>query len=171
MPNIERLGIGITPAWAGKSRKSSRSSATCRDYPRVGGKEAGPHSVCRVDRGLPPRGRGRGYRAVRDGQRHRITPAWAGKSSARASGSAAARDYPRVGGEEDGSVDVDKLEAGLPPRGRGRVHRVGRPAVGLGITPAWAGKSSLRRSCVGGRWDYPRVGGEEKLHDKIDILP
>ena len=51
--------------------------------------------------------------------------------------------------------------SGSPPRGRGKganAHRAERTA---GITPAWAGKSSLPGLQLLSGQDHPRVGGEK----------
>ena len=50
---------------------------------------------------------------------------------------------------------------GSPPRGRGKVYPFRVGPVAVRITPAWAGKSSLRRPDHSARWDHPRVGGEK----------
>ena len=70
-------------------------------------------------------------------------------------------DYPRVGGEEPWVMSAVCRVSGLPPRGRGRVLEdvVGQRV--RGITPAWAGKRTVRPRKRGATKDYPRVGGEE----------
>ena len=50
---------------------------------------------------------------------------------------------------------------GLPPRGRGRVFFCRWALLLVGITPAWAGKSTIALLVAHLREDYPRVGGEE----------
>ena len=66
-----------------------------------------------------------------------------------------------MGGEKFKNIDFDKMLEGSPPRGRGKVI----PAVSLhlveGITPAWAGKSSLADDIDLETEDHPRVGGEK----------
>ena len=81
---------------------------------------------------------GKGIRLRQTPQK--ITPAWAGKSSARNARSLAAQDYPRVGGEEGPVSQFPDDFAGLPPRGRGRGGRVSQSSCSSRITPAWAGK-------------------------------
>ena len=73
------------------------------------------------------------------------------------------QDYPRVGGEEFGVELLAESFEGLPPRGRGRGDVAGDVSVAVGITPAWAGKSSAMRRAPSKPGDYPRVGGEEGL--------
>ena len=50
---------------------------------------------------------------------------------------------------------------GSPPRRRGKaLHRV-KNDLRYGITPAWAGKSTVVLPTPGYLWDHPRVGGEK----------
>ena len=93
--------------------------------------------------------------------RHRITPAWAGKRLRISVVSTVARDHPRVGGEKFPFSPTKRKEWGSPPRGRGKDIRIftGKPVHR--ITPAWAGKSYMRRSWPSTSWDHPRVGGEK----------
>ena len=128
----------------------------------MGGEELSFDGLGLCALGLPPRGRGRGINNRRNKRKIRITPAWAGKSGCSAPRAGPATDYPRVGGEELTQRTLDRLDAGLPPRGRGRVWTPGRGRGRGGITPAWAGKrrGSQARGALGR--DYPRVGGEER---------
>ena len=52
----------ITPAGAGKSKKSSSSKKSSRDHPRVGGEKFTPHLLAVLVLGSPPRGRGKAHR-------------------------------------------------------------------------------------------------------------
>ena len=71
--------LGITPAWAGKSRVSSRYGHGGRDHPRVGGEKGLRPQAGSMHRGSPPRGRGKADQPARNRPAFRITPAWAGK--------------------------------------------------------------------------------------------
>ena len=51
--------------------------------------------------------------------------------------------------------------SGSPPRGRGKGVNVNCSADDIGITPAWAGKSTVVLPTPGYLWDHPRVGGEK----------
>ena len=68
--------------------------------------------------------------------------------------------YPRVGGETPETRDADDVLAGLSPRGRGNLERVGVQVLHEGSIPAWAGKPSIRRAAATSERVYPRVGGE-----------
>ena len=93
--------LGITPAWAGKSKSHCCYPPEPRDHPRVGGEKLRLYSLGRCPVGSPPRGRGKGPPGSGSGKQRGITPAWAGKSN----------QYIRV----------ETLYQGSPPRGRGKV--------------------------------------------------
>ena len=69
----------ITPALAGKSYVFGPFRPGSWDHPRVGGEKFTYILTLQSSGGSPPRGRGKGSRHLRLLQRHRITPAWAGK--------------------------------------------------------------------------------------------
>ena len=75
-----------------------------------------------------------------------------------------------MGGEKPSFGQLYCLLVGSPPRGRGKVQLDDPEEGDLGITPAWAGKSSAL--CLGrfGGWDHPRVGGE-KIVGICVVLP
>ena len=72
-----------------------------------------------------------------------------------------ARDHPRVGGEKLGFFLVCQPLIGSPPRGRGKEQVALLESRGLGITPAWAGKSEVSKYAAKPGEDHPRVGGEK----------
>ena len=61
-----RHRTGITPAWAGKSRRAGRCAAASGDHPRVGGEKVMQRDCPLVSGGSPPRGRGKVH------QRHNV---------------------------------------------------------------------------------------------------
>ena len=94
----------------------------------------------------------------------RITPAWAGKSTCRASMPTVSWDHPRVGGEKQIGGDNGLDKQGSPPRGRGKGCLESFLATTVRITPAWAGKSAGSHNQWGAARDHPRVGGEKRQH-------
>ena len=70
---------GITPAWAGKSRRHEESRTKSKDHPRVGGEKAKSGWTKAKQKGSPPRGRGKVFAFAYVNVYERITPAWAGK--------------------------------------------------------------------------------------------
>ena len=80
-------------------------------------------------------------------ERHRITPAYAGKSEITDGGVSIRRDHPRLCGEKSYLLMDTLVFAGSPPPMRGKVLLV-LVAVRLDrITPAYAGKRWL--FCLG----------------------
>ena len=94
----------------------------------------------------------------------RITPAYAGKRVSIRQAVVNSRDHPRVCGEKQRGVKDMKAAGGSPPRMRGKAEQQQSPVHLQRITPAYAGKSSLRgsRACSGR--DHPRVCGEKWGH-------
>ena len=111
--------------------------------------------------GSPPRGRGKAAPEVVKSYLSRITPAWAGKSKKHRLPFGLDQDHPRVGGEKCEPVSWATGATGSPPRGRGKGCARSPRAFLAGITPAWAGKRSLRMRSQISFQDHPRVGGEK----------
>ena len=174
-------GLGITPAWAGKSSTLTKSFPAIQDHPRVGGEKCIEVCPVVVLQGSPPRGRGKEIVDVTEWPTNRITPAWAGKapmnflklSQMRITPAWAGKravdtvnryehwDHPRVGGEKGRAVLGPVLGTGSPPRGRGKGITTMTFELYARITPAWAGKSSTCCCASIGGTDHPRVGGEK----------
>ena len=72
--------IGITPAYAGKSRGRCQKEIVAWDHPRVCGEKRIGSNDFRVRLGSPPRMRGKVTFASALHKGHGITPAYAGKS-------------------------------------------------------------------------------------------
>ena len=111
--------------------------------------------------GSPPRMRGKGHRIPLRHPLQGITPAYAGKSSACRRTLSAGWDHPRIRGEKAEMGGFIPRFSGSPPRMRGKVLPDRGRVLGVGITPAYAGKSfptSMFRSV--GR-DHPRICGEK----------
>ena len=100
----ESTGIGgadgITPAWAGKSRRTVFAVFRPEDHPRVGGEKHLSGTTDNRPQGSPPHGRGKVEEIVKMANVSRITPAWAGKSSRSSCRLNPDRDHLRVGGEK-----------------------------------------------------------------------
>ena len=69
--------------------------------------------------------------------------------------------YPRICGEKSPASEVTSGGWGLPPHMRGKVACIGSHFRRLGITPAYAGKSSIGGSPRSQHWDHPRICGEK----------
>ena len=162
---------GITPAWAGKSMTAPGRSSRTGDHPRVGGEKNNHIIDNQYGKGSPPRGRGKVVVVIVSGAPTRITPAWAGKSSAGHPSQRVRRDHPRVGGEKCCSTFWIFSAKGSPPRGRGKVLLNLLDIQRQRITPAWAGKRLSILGLSKGVKDHPRVGGEKHLSGTTDNRP
>ena len=137
------LGVGITPAHAGKRDKTAIFEEWCRDHPRVCGEKSSTGIQMQERIGSPPRVRGKvlGAGEGRDGVG--ITPAYAGKRKMREWIPSACRDHPRVCGEKFHPASDRKL---------GRVRDTKRSS---GPAPA-AAPAGLAGSCPASPpWSYP----------------
>ena len=135
------LLVGITPAWAGKSRAHGASSCGEKDHPRMGGEKQRRLLSGPADGGSPPRRRGKVAESLDGSLCLRITPAWAGKRFWNRPWVWATSDHPRVGGEKPLYDPAHLGPQGSPPRRRGKELSFVGFQPHTGITPAWAGKS------------------------------
>ena len=111
-----------------------------RDHPRACGEKADTGPGSSGIKGSPPRVRGKGVSLSGHISVKRITPACAGKSHVFPRSAQVQWDHPRVCGEKKKAEEMGATTKGSPPRVRGKAfHPVGRD-VGVGITPAYAGK-------------------------------
>ena len=134
--------IRITPAYAGKSFPILFHFHTHKDHPRLCGEKPDTIRGIMTNIGSPPPMRGKGKRGKNNGNSCRITPAYAGKSSA-----------------NSGSIYGTK---GSPPPMRGKVFLAPLVLSVIRITPAYAGKSRFAHYGERGERDHPRLCGEKK---------
>ncbi len=90
----------------------------------------------------------------------RITPAGAGKTVDKWELVRMIRDHPRRCGENGISGRETELTQGSPPRMRGKPKEYTDKQDVAGITPADAGKTSVKGSNRNNYWDHPRGCGE-----------
>ena len=111
---------GITPACAGKSTFLHTSQPVLWDHPRVCGEKPNNQHRSQMDKGSPPRVRGKATAGETHECNPGITPACAGKSLCWLLGSIWMGDHPRVCGEK--LIPRLNLSAigGSPPRVRGK---------------------------------------------------
>ena len=110
--------------------------------------------------GSPPRVRGKLGGIIRAAQGVRITPACAGKTSACKLSDYTIQDHPRVCGENGPALCDVREHLGSPPRVRGKPSSIASALRPLRITPACAGKTTLRYRDQFSAGDHPRVCGE-----------
>ena len=160
---------GITPAYAGKRAGSSGYSSTAGDHPRVCGEKWMDLLFPYQAGGSPPRMRGKDGQTHEATQRTGITPAYAGKRLRVCGIQKRLRDHPRVCGEKSSVLPSLSPGTGSPPRMRGKGVQPCNERVGVGITPAYAGKSVAITCRAWYPRDHPRVCGEKSLHGKKGI--
>ena len=115
------LGMGITPAYAGKRFRGQRGSKIYKDHPRLCGEK---HNS-RINRtghvGSPPPMRGKACFFQLGEVPAGITPAYAGKSLTDPQPVFSNQDHPRLCGEKSTIHHVLNKEIGSPPPMRGKV--------------------------------------------------
>ena len=151
----------ITPAYAGKRSRCTFVQRLRWDHPRVCGEKMVSMIPHRRSRGSPPRVRGKVLVHLCGKLFPGITPAYAGKSQSPEYRCPSQGDHPRVCGEKQAAVALPQPVLGSPPRMRGKACLTLIIRLLLGITPAYAGKSTTAgRGRMPSR-DHPRVCGEK----------
>ena len=167
--NRALLEVGITPAYAGKSRPAAGRLSSPGDHPRIRG-EKWPVKWKFPDKpGSPPHTRGKVLDREGLGVRDGITPAYAGKSPCRITSAVLNWDHPRIRGEKHRLSAFCLTEVGSPPHTRGKggikmpqLHHIGdHPrirgekyyrnedgGIGLGSPPHTRGKAERRRTTL-----------------------
>ena len=138
------LPYGITPAYAGKSAPFCCCRGCNGDHPRLCGEKTPQAIRGVVNLGSPPPMRGKASRLRCFFHTFRITPAYAGKSDKPLRSHFVFRDHPRLCGEKCHPLLILRLHRGSPPPMRGKVFFSDNSTGALGITPAYAGKSTPR---------------------------
>ena len=115
-----------------------------QDHPRLCGEKKRQAETEVLQPGSPPPMRGKVLDLLEDLCAVGITPAYAGKSTVGYEESIAYRDHPRLCGEKKAYVSVVECTQGSPPPMRGKVPRLCRKWTHGGITPAYAGKSTIK---------------------------
>ncbi len=108
-----------TPASAGRTVSSTRSTSVGADHPRVGGENPGAPVDGLPRAGPPPRRRGEPAQLSIGPTDYRITPASAGSTTKPDGRTPPQADHPRVGGEHVTRSMGAWSSGGPPPRRRG----------------------------------------------------
>ena len=154
-------GIGITPAYAGKSGLQGSSRLLRGDHPRMCGEKGLSTFWSRNHSGSPPRMRGKGICFRLEKRPRGITPACAGKSKCRLVSCGHIWDHPRMCGEKLFAFLVFCPNIGSPPHVRGKEGKEYLQETESRITPACAGKSVRTCTLLFSPWDHPRMCGEK----------
>ena len=159
-PSLRFGGLGLIPAWAGKTRASVALIVPSTAHPRVGGENPREALTRSSQGGSSPRGRGKRRHRRRIPRHQRLIPAWAGKTTRFSAAVIRRPAHPRVGGENRSRAGGDVTGRGSSPRGRGKLRRwAGTRARGR-LIPAWAGKTGVQGLSPFCTSAHPRVGGE-----------
>ena len=176
------IQIGITPAYAGKSRamyagdrarkgspppmRGKANAATTfapsgRITPAYAGKSIKDCVPVLVHMGSPPPMRGKALDEILRDCRRRITPAYAGKSRRHLKLLLEIEDHPRLCGEKCYGKMDRYMKLGSPPPMRGKVSKEEVRETLHRITPAYAGKRDTSTSKYSAIRDHPRLCGEK----------
>ena len=135
----------ITPAYAGKSTGRHHRESRKQDHPRLCGEKLLQRSRLDSLVGSPPPMRGKGPEDRCRSAGHGITPAYAGKSMTRFTLHRHTTDHPRLCGEKGFGTPPRGQLPGSPPPMRGKAEAFAVADFFVGITPAYAGKSTRRK--------------------------
>ena len=97
---VEDILDRITPAYAGKSSGCCQTRFPYRDHPRLCGEKFRFVCLGIYMKGSPPPMRGKAKKPDSGQQKHRITPAYAGKSDSAGGMYQQQQDHPRLCGEK-----------------------------------------------------------------------
>ena len=152
----------ITPAYAGKSLRGGQAPVFTEDHPRLRGEKLETAIKFVWDQGSPPLTRGKDSSLFSDLKTLRITPAYAGKRSGRIHCHMLCKDHPRLRGEKLSLPSLSKIILGSPPLTRGKDLYSKAYQLESGITPAYAGKSTVFQAKSPLPRDHPRLRGEKE---------
>ena len=153
---------GLTPAGAGRTSTRPPPHGGAWAYPRRCGENKSSKSSRPNAKGLPPQVRGELLHHVHVVDDDGLTPAGAGRTDACSARAWPTWAYPRGCGENDKPSAPRPSLYGLPPRVRGEQRDTGQPVVGLGLTPAGAGRTGWPTTCAEPSWAYPAGAGRTR---------
>ena len=131
-----------------------------RDHPRLRGDHLDIYDRYEVVRGSPPLTRGPLTASARDAVAVGITPAYAGTTLLSLLTLFRSEDHPRLRGDHVQDISISSTCPGSPPLTRGPQHRLQGTRQGIGITPAYAGTTTIQLPCKHSSWDHPRLRGD-----------
>ena len=140
---------------------SGKTNFGCQDHPRLRGEKTLDSDMLFFFQGSPPLTRGKVAGISSTTGHARITPAYAGKRKQEKKGRKCERDHPRLRGEKVSDASALIMPKGSPPLTRGKVFYCLDSAVIVGITPAYAGKSTRQTTINPIVEDHPRLRGEK----------
>ena len=157
---VARGDGGLTPACAGKTITNADNAFMAGAHPRVCGENRARDRDAGASAGSPPRVRGKRRFSTWAPWTRGLTPACAGKTLATPAMLVCLGAHPRVCGENVRAWSLADIDAGSPPRVRGKRTRAAGVHPPRGLTPACAGKTPSGEPRPCGRGAHPRVCGE-----------
>ena len=152
---------GITPAYAGKTKRRQSLTQSKQDHPRSRGKDGNLRINQMEDLGAPPLTRERLSACISVTLFVRITPAGAGKTFQLRRRKILAWEHPRLRGKDKFNNNPLELLEGSPPLTRERRSVAPVKSSLSRITPAYAGKTICLRRPIAVLWDHPRLRGKD----------
>ncbi len=151
---------GITPAYAGNTRREQLQGLASEDHPRIRGEYAPFLVACSRQLGSPPHTRGIQDFTALIVLLPRITPAYAGNTQCRLAVQNDPGDHPRIRGEYFTTPEITPLIPGSPPHTRGILPPFSSCPAAFRITPAYAGNTNHHTIQRNITRDHPRIRGE-----------
>ena len=140
-----------------------------RDHPRLRGEHLYIRRLKTVYVGSPPPTRGTRDLAKLLRQNGGITPAYAGNTPCQYFILQDVEDHPRLRGEHKAENLYRQAWRGSPPPTRGTLYKGISANNYNGITPAYAGNTTLSGHSSSSSEDHPRLRGEHQFTNKTDL--
>ena len=160
---IPQLQAGITPAYAGTTYCNNLICCIRQDHPRIRGNHQKQYSTSTGGGGSPPHTREPLHALYRYVFQLGITPAYAGTTLSYLRTQTRIRDHPRIRGNHISIAFWSRSVSGSPPHTREPLHALYRYVFQLGITPAYAGTTTLYAMRSGCTKDHPRIRGNHGM--------
>ena len=161
----------LIPAYAGKTELIGTPDTAERAHPRVCGENLRASPQTTRGRGSSPRMRGKLPQRAGHVLNAGLIPAYAGKTPVSRAADVTSWAHPRVCGE-NAICDIDPVaQEGSSPRMRGKRSLFLWFMLGLGLIPAYAGKTVSRERRARNVWAHPRVCGENERSSSGQARP
>ena len=160
-------GARITPTYAGSTLPTKTWPFPLTDHPHLRGEHVGLHLSGTAGHGSPPPTRGALDEIRPTFARVRITPTYAGSTSASPAVETIQRDHPHLRGEHHDRHRPRLLQCGSPPPTRGALSdRCGDDADHR-ITPTYAGSTITVDQQANIAEDHPHLRGEHAADNPL----
>ena len=152
--------VRIIPAYAGSTFSPKDRFGSYADHPRIRGEHISWPETATRSPGSSPHTRGAPPTSCRWWRNRRIIPAYAGSTAHGFQVRERRRDHPRIRGEHKGSSCLTCPTPGSSPHTRGAQSLFEDLEQYVGIIPAYAGSTGMRRQRGQSGRDHPRIRGE-----------